>query len=228
LGNQRGPFFAPPSDPGYGGFNDMQMHRWVVSEFLQETTTNGGRDPRLESTAVFDLSNAGSFYGRTFAELVKNPNDQRVWYRKYLNDYHLTGETFEGPINLRVIRFADVLLMYAECLNALGRTSEAYPYVDRVRQRAGLATLTVAKPGLSQDAFMRQLMHERVTELTGEDVRWLDLARWGYFDDATKIAELRARDPEFNNFQLNKHKFLPIPQSEIDINPNLRQNPGWR
>lgn len=229
LGNQRGPFFAPPG----GGFNDMQMHRWVVDEFSQETTTTGGRDPRLESTALFDFTDVrgpgyGNFYGRTFAALVNDPNDKRVWYRKYLNDYHLNGETFEGPINLRVIRFADVLLMYAECLNALERTPEAYPYVDRVRQRAGLATLTVAKPGLSQAAFMRQLMHERVTELTGEDVRWLDLARWGYFDDAAKLAELRTRDPEFNNFQLGKHKFLPIPQSEIDINPNLQQNPGWR
>jgi starch-binding outer membrane protein, SusD/RagB family len=229
LGNQRGPFIAPPG----GGFNDVQMHRWVVYEFLQETTITGARDPRLESTAMYDSTdvrgpNFGSFYGRTFAELVGNANDKRVWYRKYLNDYHRNDETFEGPINLRVIRYADVLLMYAECLNALGRTAEAYPYVDRVRQRAGLATLTAAKPGLGQEAFLRQLMHERVTELTGEDVRWLDLARWGYFDDEAKLAELRARDPEFNNFQLNKHKWLPIPQTEIDINANLTQNPNWR
>jgi hypothetical protein len=122
-----------------------------------------------------------------------------------------------------VIRFADVLLMYAEALNGIDQTTEAYEYVDRVRERAGLEKLSVVKPGLSKDQFLTQLMHERITELTGEDVRWFDLARWGYFDDQAKINELKARDPEFNNFDITKHKWLPIPQSEIDINPNLDQ-----
>ena len=117
--------------------------------------------------------------------------------------------------------------MYAEALNALNRTAEAYPFVDRVRQRAGLQTLTAARPGLNQAQFLTQLMHERVTELTGEGVRWNDLARWGYFEDAAKLAELRARDSEFNNFQLGRNRYMPIPQSELDINPNLVQNPGW-
>ena len=228
LGNQRGPFFAP-SGPG---FNDMEMHRWVVDEFMLERTTTNQRDPRLAITALFDFMgergpNFSAIYGSNFSTIV-GPDDQRVWYRKYLNDYHRTNETFEGPINLRVIRFADVLLMYAECLNELNRTPEAYPFVDRVRQRAGLARLADIQPGMSQAAFRIQLMHERVTELTGEDVRWNDLARWGYFDDATKLNELKARDPEFNNFILGKHKWLPIPQSEIDINPNLDQNPMWQ
>jgi len=98
------------------------------------------------------------------------------------------------------------------------------PHVDRVRQRAGLAKLSDVKPGLSQAAFLTQLMHERVTELTGEDVRWMDLARWGFFDDQSKVDQLKARDFEFNNFTVGKNKYLPIPQSEIDINPNLVQN----
>ena len=75
--------------------------------------------------------------------------------------------------------------------------------------------------------FQLQLEHERVTELTGESVRWNDLARWGYFEDAAKLAQLKARDNEFNNFVLGRNKFMPIPQAEIDINPNLVQNPGW-
>ena len=230
LGNQRGPFFSLPGFPR-GGFNDVQMHRWVVDEFMQEKTVNNQRDPRLTSTAVFNFTNEKGpnetiLYGTTFTELV-GANDQRVWYRKYLND-HRAGETFEGPINFRVIRFADVLLMYAEALNEVGRTAEAYQYVDRVRERAGLAKLSVVKPNLSQAAFLRQLMHERVTELTGEDVRWNDLARWGYFDDAAKLNELKVRDPEFNNFVLGRDKYLPIPQSELDINPNLVQNPNWQ
>lgn len=228
MGNQLGNFFAPPNGPGY---NDMEMRRWVIDEFMQEKTLDNKRDPRLESTAIFDYMdergpNFTTVYGRVFSQFL-SPSDQRVWYRKYLNDYFLTAETYEGPINFRVIRYADVLLMYAECLNQLNRTADAYQYVDRVRQRVNLAKLSDVRPGLNKDQFQSQLMHERVMELTGEQVRWTDLSRWGYFDDQAKLNQLKARDPEFNNFVLGKHKYLPIPQSEIDINPNLVQNPGW-
>ena len=96
-----------------------------------------------------------------------------------------------------------------------------------MRQRAGLLPLSVARPGLSQVQFQAQLEHERITELSGESVRWNDLARWGYFDNATKLNELKARDPEFNNFIIGRNKYMPIPQSEIDINPNLKQNALW-
>ena len=166
-----------------------------------------------------------SFSSKNYGADVRN----RVWYRKYLDDYFRVNqfEVFNSPINFRVIRFADVLLMYAEALNALGRTNDAYAHVDRVRLRAGLNRLSVSRPGLNQSQFLQQLMHERITELTGESVRWNDLARWGYFDDATKLNELKSRDTEFNNFELGKNKYMPIPQSELDINPNLKQNPSY-
>jgi hypothetical protein len=231
VGTSRAPFFAPPGH----GFNDGNMHRWVVAEFLKEQTAGGGRDPRLAITALYDSTDERGpdftlVYGSTFTS--KNYDDNiknRVWYRKYLDDYFRINEfeVFNSPINFRVIRFADVLLMYAEALNGLSRTADAYVHVDRVRERAGLSKLSVAFPGLSQTQFLQQLMHERITELTGESVRWNDLARWGYFDDATKLAELKARDPEFNNFVIGRNKYMPIPQSEIDINPNLIQNPLW-
>lgn len=228
LGNQREPFFAPGT---HGiGFNDLEMHRWVIYEFEKEKTASGGVDPRLAETAIFDSTDErgpyySKFWGYTFAQLL-SPTDKRCWYRKYENDKGVY-QGFEGEKNFRVIRYADVLLMYAECLNQLNQTSNAYQYVDRVRQRAGLAKLSDIKPGMTQAQFQNQLEHERITELTGEDLRWFDLARWGYLDDPSKIAELAARDFEFQNFNPNK-KYLPIPQSEIDINPNLQQNPGWQ
>ena len=117
--------------------------------------------------------------------------------------------------------------MYAEALNNLNRTPEAYAPVNRVRQRAGLTSLSVIRPNMTQVQFQQQLEHERITELTGESVRWNDLSRWGYFDDPAKINQLKARDPDFNNFVVGRNKYMPIPQSEIDINPNLKQNPGW-
>lgn len=87
----------------------------------------------------------------------------------------MNGEVFHSGNNYRFIRFADVLLLYAEALNGLGQTSVAYTYVDRVRTRAGLAPLSAVMPGLSQAAFLTQLKHERITELSGEGHRWEDL-----------------------------------------------------
>lgn len=231
VGTSRPPFFAPPGH----GFNDANMHRWVVHEFLKEQTASGDRDPRLAVTALYDSTDergpdftvvyGGSFTSKNYNADISN----RVWYRKYLDDYFRINEfeVFNSPVNFRLIRFADVLLMYAEALNALGQTNAAYAHVDRVRERAGLNKLSVAMPGLNQAQFQKQLEHERIMELTGESLRWNDLARWGYFDDAAKIAELKAKDPEFNNFVVGRNKYMPIPQSEIDINPNLVQNPMW-
>ena len=231
VGTSRAPFFAPPGH----GFNDANMHRWVLNEFHQERTVTNERDPRLAVTALYDSTdvrgpNFTLVYGGTFASKNFEPGIvNRVWYRKYLNDEMRINEfeVFNGPKNFRSIRFADILLMYAEALNNLGRTGEAYQYVDRVRTRANLRPLSAVRPGMSQTQFQQQIEHERITELTGEALRWNDLARWGYFDDPTKLARLQARDPEFANFQIPRNKYAPIPQSEIDINPNLVQNPGW-
>ena len=229
YGTSRAPFFAPPGH----GFNDANMRRWVVHEFLKENATGGVRDPRLAITALYDSTDARgpnftSVYGATFASKNYDAGIRdRVWYRKYLNDYKFTNgqfELFNSGNNFRALRYADVLLMYAEALNNTGRTGDAYQYVNRVRRRANFADLPA---GLSQAQFQAQIEHERITELTGESVRWNDLARWGYFDDANKLAILRSRDPEFNNFVLGRNKFMPIPQREIDINPNLKQNAGW-
>jgi starch-binding outer membrane protein, SusD/RagB family len=231
VGTSRAPFFAPPTN----GFTDANMHRWVVHEFLKETTASGGRDPRLGITALYDSTDERGpdftiVYGQTFtARNFDNNMKNRVWYRKYLDDYFRINEfeVFNSPINYRVIRLADVYLMYAEALNALNRTTDAYAWVDKVRQRAGMRLLSVTRPGMTQAQFLTQLQHERITELTGESLRWNDLVRWGYFDDPAKLAELAARDPEFANFVANRNKYMPIPQSEIDINPNLKQNPNW-
>jgi hypothetical protein len=113
-----------------------------------------------------------------------------------------------------VIRYADVLLMYAEALNELDRTAEAIPFVDQVRQRAGLRTLADAGMGtLSKEQMRSQLMHERATELAGENVRWNDLNRWGLLDNPAGVEMLQTRDPDFNTFQIGKSKYLPLPRT---------------
>jgi hypothetical protein len=224
------PFFAPSPI----GFTDGQARRWVVSQFLGETTTTGARDPRLAATFLYDSTDPRGpaftqAYGRPWDSLgLQNTPDNihnsvhEVCFRKELDDATMNGEVFHSGNNWRYIRYADVLLLYAEALNGLGQDAAAYPFVDRVRTRAGLAPLSTARPGLTGAAFLDQLKHERITELTGEGHRWEDLARWGDLNPS-----IASRDPGFANFVIGKDEFLPIPQSEIDLNPNLQQNPGW-
>ncbi|TXK49102.1 RagB/SusD family nutrient uptake outer membrane protein [Pontibacter qinzhouensis] len=218
--------------PANVGFSDAEMHRWVVEEF-NEQTANGQRDPRVAASFFFDFMDERGpantmIYGVTFTERY-GANDNRVWLRKFSNDAEpgRGAEGFRSANNYRFIRYADVLLMYAEVLNELGRTAEAYPHVDRVRQRVGLRSLTQARPGLNQAAFRQQIEHERVTELAGEGHRWNDLDRWGYFESQDKLNILIQRDPAFNTFRLDRHRLLPLPQRDVDINPNLVQNPNY-
>ncbi|MFD2570046.1 RagB/SusD family nutrient uptake outer membrane protein [Spirosoma soli] len=214
-------FFAPSPI----GFSDGEANRWPVREFYEPTTT-GARDPRLEASFLFDSTDARGpaftqFYGQTFLQRYGTDNP-RVWFRKFLNDHWRNQEDFRSPNNWRYIRYADVLLMYAEALNAVGQTAQAYPYVDQVRQRAGLVPLSTARPGLTQAQFLNQLKHERVTELSGEGWRWNDLARWGDLGP-----QLASRDPGFATFTVGQDELLPIPQQERDLNPNLTQNPNY-
>jgi starch-binding outer membrane protein, SusD/RagB family len=222
--------------PLFVGFSDLEFHRWVIREFHKEKTLAGTRDPRLSASFIYDSTDVRGpqftqVYGQTFAQRYGTSgfNSTRAWLRKFQNDAEpgRTGEGFRSANNYRFIRYADVLLMYAETLNELNRTAEAYQYVDRVRVRAGLAPLTLAKPGLTKAAFLTQLMHERVTELAGEGHRWNDLDRWGYFESQAKVNELTQRDPAFSTFVVGKHRLLPLPQRDVDINPNLNQNPNY-
>jgi starch-binding outer membrane protein, SusD/RagB family len=224
------PFFAPSPI----GFTDGQARRWVVWEFLGENTTGGARDPRLAATFLYDSTDVRGpgftlAFGKTWNSLglatdttIPHGNIKEVCFRKELDDATMNGEVFHSGNNYRYIRYADVLLLYAEALNAQGQTAAAYPFVDRVRARAGLATLTMAHPGLNQQGFLTQLKHERITELSGEGHRWEDLARWG--DLGTGLAY---RDPGFANFHANRDEFMPIPQFDLDANPNLKQNPHY-
>ncbi len=66
------------------------------------------------------------------------------------------------------------------------------------------------------------MKHERITELSGEGHRWEDLARWGDLGP-----QLASRDPGFANFKVGRDELLPIPQQDIDADPNLKQNPGY-
>lgn len=129
--------------------------------------------------------------------------------------------------NWPVMRYADVLLMYAEALNeiAFQPDGEAFFYLNEVRRRAGLEEKTFgnANPALSvstQDEFRLAIEQERRVELAFEGHRWFDLVRTG--------RAVEVLNPKVPNGVQTYHLLLPIPQSQIDINPSqISQNPGY-
>ncbi len=127
--------------------------------------------------------------------------------------------------NLILFRYADILMYFAEATNEMsGPTDEAYAAVNQVRVRAGMPDFPA---GLSQDEFRQLLREERHAEFAWEGTRYFDLIRWNMatetVPDATLFGELR----DTRTFQTPKHNLWPIPQKEIDLNPNLTQNPGY-
>jgi hypothetical protein len=119
-----------------------------------------------------------------------------------------------------------VVLMYAECLNELGQTAAAYPYIQMVRSRVNLPDLAITKPGMTAAQMRDQIAHERLLEFALEGHRFDDIRRWGWLTDPTKLALLKSRDPEFNSYQPGK-EYYPLPKSETDNNPGFVQNPTY-
>jgi hypothetical protein len=223
MSTNRPQFFAPRGI----GWSDGQARYWVVDEFNKEKTVDNKIDPRLRYTLFYPASEA-DFGDKTYGR-VWQWGANEAWFKKYSRDYYRTNEDYFAQTNNRLLRYSDILLMYAEVLNELAQTADAYQYVNMVRSRVNLAPLATAYPGIGNDkvAFRNRLKIERVLELCGESVRWADLKRWGDLESQAAVDIVKQRDPDFNNFVVGKHIRLPLPQIEVENNPNLTQNPGY-
>ena len=164
----------------------------------------------------------GSRYLNNKYGMYRDPAAQGGGYGKW--SLHAT----RGPLNNRQIRYADVLLMYAEaCLGTSDEVS-ARAYINKVRQRVGLADVATA-----DNATLR---HERRVELAMEGHRWFDLVRWEGVAgnglkahmDAYKATETQEAQSHIQEFVAGKHEIFPIPQEEIQLNPTeMKQNNGY-
>lgn len=130
--------------------------------------------------------------------------------------------------NLPILRYSDVLLMYAEVLNELGRTNEAIPFIEQVRNRAGL-TNSLAGFGKLQLEIL--IAKERQVELCFENHRWYDLKRTDKAIEVMTAHGIRQNEEKsflFNNaYEIAPYKLLaPIPAEQILVN-ELDQNPGY-
>ncbi|HER09479.1 MAG TPA: RagB/SusD family nutrient uptake outer membrane protein [Bacteroides sp.] len=195
------------------------------------------RDPRAYATCYLDkdtmhIDPASAFY-KQFNSFI---NTKRVAQSRGLNregqpsiafglkKYYFPVYSEEGtsapnndPVNRDVIRYADVLLMYAEVMLLLGDDGTGLDALNEVRGRVDMPPV----PALTREA----VIHERDIELALETHRWLDLVRWS-FDPSWGINWDEILGPGI--FQAEKHEYLPIPIEEINVNNGeLKQNPGW-
>jgi hypothetical protein len=143
-------------------------------------------------------------------------------FNKYY-DPAVVGNQGQSSKNLPIIRYAEVLLIYAEALNEWkgAPTPEAYAAIDEVRTRAGISKLQDTAPGLNQSDFRDAVFQERRKEFVYEYQRWFDLARRGpdYYVSVLKAAGKTLAAP--------RHVHFPTPLREINLNPNLKQHPDW-
>ena len=140
-----------------------------------------------------------------------------------------------SPFHFPLIRYADVLLMLAEAYNEDGQLDKAVTELNKVRARE-----SVHMPGLNsgpawlavstKEQMTERIRKERAIELAAEGHRFSDMRRWGWEVASTAIAKDAVN---IYGEYLYNHKFIerdmlwPIPDVELEQNPNLTKNPGW-
>lgn len=218
--NSRGNGFTQPEGgwsnvlPTFDWFNSFDpADERLAKSFFLENADNGG-----------PTWNFGRELGPD--ETPNTADDEsRPYIVKYL-DPGVVQVRNNGNVNTNLLRYADVLLLRAEAENELTGPDAAYPFINAVRERAGLAGLS----GLDQASFKDAIVDERAWELGMEGLRRWDLLRWGLLgekingitDDPDYLAYIQA-------FGFQDHYVLfPIPQDAIDASRgNLEQNFGY-
>ena len=215
----------------------------VATEYAYSDVENGGiweqGDLRRDESIRYDFT----YYGETpnldcvaWEDLGEDHDELKPHIKKY-EDFRTDQHSGEGinnmwnsGKNIPMLRYADVLLCYAECLNELNHTSDAIEVVNQVRNRAWGFQIPDDKKWstMSQDEFRKKIMDERIRELFGENWRRFDLIRTGNF-----VAYVKARNKwAKRSGTISKiHERYPIPNEEIEQNEDMTsddQNEGYR
>jgi starch-binding outer membrane protein, SusD/RagB family len=193
------------------GFNSPSME--LVNAYEAD-------DPRKDVTILF-VGETTPYGEVPPADLPNDRYNQKV----YTNPtFRAAANSLQGDwVNIRILRYADVVLLGAEAANELNQNSTALEYLEKVRERARGANAAILPEITETDqAALRDLIrHERRIELAMEHERFFDLVRWGIAEDVLHAAGK-------TNFVAGKHELMPIPQDEIDkSNGVLNQNFGY-
>ena len=253
--------FAPGD---FGGWADLSASPWLYNLFKEERTTAGKLDPRLYWTLGtyekewegFENGNVAYTKKITATDTLRTNNNYggipiAKWTNMRTGLYSSVATGLRCGINLRMMRYSDVLLRAAECENEVnGPTEQAIKWINEVRQRAGLADLKLEDFNTKDKLFEQIANVERPKEFGCENGRGMDLIRWGFFYDNGRLDQLKEHGTFYKNKTIDVktpvtyaqtktdpenvkssydtylpgHEFLPIFQTLLNNNPNLKGN----
>lgn len=217
----------------YTGWANAKPSSKIISEFEND-------DPRLDLAILVNNDNnygPGNAFQFPCPGCVGGP----VWY-KFSQLYDNQNVSENSGVNVRIMRYADVVLMKAEVEMNLGNNELAVDYLNEIRDRVGMpryGTATMDARGYpvnTPDQIFAAIIHERSVELCGEQLRFDDLVRWNLDDQELSIfpdQNFNNPDPSLQvirNYDPSVHRVMPIPQNEIDSNTLINgsdQNPGY-
>lgn len=222
------------------------------SSTYDENNPYVNRDPRLTATVVYDNYDwSGNVNDGTTKKIIyikpnstvttdaysgSNANQTSTGYyvRKYYDPKH--EASLASAINIITMRYADVLLMYAEAMNEQGKMTEDIwnKTIEPIRARAGFTNSNALNypSNISQEQMRQIIRRERRCELALEGLRWYDIKRWKAGTTYLNGYVYGAKFSENGSYiRLDNRKFIEsrdylwsVPQSQMDINPNLKPN----
>ena len=250
-----------------GSWGDLAGSPWLYNLFKKENSTDGRLDPRLYWTLVTFENEYNSYNGLKTAAYPNGDPRSNTVYQKDITETPLSNNAQGGisiakftnarnnlyssitnglhcGVNLRLMRYSDVLLRAAECENEInGPNQTAIDYINIVRRRVALKDLKLSDFPTANALFEQIANVERPKEFGCENGRGIDLLRWGFFYDADRLNqlvehgyykldgnastdELTAETASASSFQFyyKGHEYFPIFQSTLNANPNLVGN----
>ncbi|ERJ57390.1 RagB/SusD family nutrient uptake outer membrane protein [Sphingobacterium paucimobilis] len=204
------------------GYEEAYPSTWLFETLKKDKTLNGGYSDRLYSTIIFNDPKSDAFYFENGKSFLDYHRDGEIFWKKFVSwDPSLSEHWTQSAFNFPLVRYADVLLLYAECLNNRGATTTAIDLINTVRGRVNVIPIASS---LTKEQVLKHLQDiERPSELALEGGRWYDLIRWGITEEALKAHN----KPYVANFVKSKHQLFPIPHDEFLLNPEWIQNPNF-
>lgn len=197
-----------------GGYGEIYGTQRLLTEMQKEgkVATGNQYDPRLYHTMIFEdpyFNDAVTprVYGKTYDQVFENGSGVLAFKKWIPADINQLGRSL--AINMPLMRYADVVLMYAEVLNNQEKFGDAMIQVNNLRTKRNMPALSLT----TKAAIFNQVVHERVMEFTLEGSRFYDLRRWGLLEQNMQAAG--------RTFTADK-AFYPIPLKETINNPLLK------
>lgn len=254
---------------GKGSWGDCGGSPWLYNLFKKENCTDGRLDPRLYWTLLTYEDQYSAYTDqKTAAYPDGDPRSNNVYQeditttplsntaqggipiakftyaRESMLEYSSIDAGLTCGINIRLMRYSDVLLRAAECINEItGPTQEAIDYINIVRRRVALEDLQLADFPSADHLFEQIANVERPKEFGCENGRGIDLLRWGFFYNSARMEQLKEHayyklDGTANTEELTAetasgssyqyyapgHEYFPIHQGVLDVNNNLVGN----